>query len=386
MVWYQQSSIQRRSVTLDGKKSMSINMSFVLYHARMKSRVPLKGSDNPPGAYIFLPDGPASTFDNHASFIVVEGSVMQKVLVAKYANFSFVNVMKLEKMSPSIEIQSTIHLQNVKNIELAMRLETGIDNGEEFFTDLNGYQLVKRYRFKQLPLQAHFYPMPTSAIIEDESFRMTLISAQPLGVANLASGQLDVMLDRRLNQDDGRGLFSGVTDNKKTSNIFRLTVEGINQNVLSNTGKSKRVTAYHSAQTYSQMLSLLYPIVIILTNYTEGHIDSLNVISYKLPCDIHLVTLRTLAAPTVYGRISDRIHSPENSYALVLHRFGMDCRFNKASLETCISSLNIKRLFTKTPSNVTETSLTMLYENLGNVSDVNLETMEVKTFRLDYVL
>ncbi|KAM3716296.1 Alpha-mannosidase 2x [Dirofilaria immitis] len=49
--------------------------------------------------------------------------------------------------------------------------------------------------------------MPTSAFIEDDTLRMTLLSAQPSGVANLASGQMDVMLDRRLNQDDGRGLF-----------------------------------------------------------------------------------------------------------------------------------------------------------------------------------
>ncbi|MCP9260631.1 Alpha-mannosidase [Dirofilaria immitis] len=56
--------------------------------------------------------------------------------------------------------------------------------------------------------------MPTSAFIEDDTLRMTLLSAQPSGVANLASGQMDVMLDRRLNQDDGRGLFD--------DNIFAL--------------------------------------------------------------------------------------------------------------------------------------------------------------------
>lgn len=48
--------------------------------------------------------------------------------------------------------------------------------------------MVKRRRLKQLPLQAHFFPMPSSAFIEDETLRMTLLSAQPSGVANLASG------------------------------------------------------------------------------------------------------------------------------------------------------------------------------------------------------
>lgn len=49
----------------------------------------------------------------------------------------------------------------------------------------------------------------------------------------------------------------------------------------------------------------------------------------------HLITLRTLAAPTLYGAHSVNIHAPRNSYALILHRFGTDCRFTAELLETC---------------------------------------------------
>uniref|UniRef100_A0A915PEK7 Uncharacterized protein n=1 Tax=Setaria digitata TaxID=48799 RepID=A0A915PEK7_9BILA len=101
-------------------------------------------------------------------------------------------------------------------------------------------------------------------------------------------------------------------------------------------------------------------------------------------CDTHLITLRTLAAPTVYGTHSVRIHTPRSSYALVLHRFGADCRFDNELLDACGAMRNIKNLFTVTPSHVTETSLTMLYDHVHDVDDILLEPMEVRTFRLDY--
>ncbi|VDM92119.1 unnamed protein product [Onchocerca ochengi] len=371
------------SISLKQEKNISVNISFVWYGARMKSPLPLKGTDNPSGAYLFLPNGPAKPVELRQSFIAFEGIVMKKVLIANDGIMPFTHIIKIPLLSPSIEIENTVNLNDVKNVELAMRIETGIDNGDEFFTDLNGYQLVKRRRFKQLPLQAHFYPMPASAFIEDETLRMTLLSAQPSGIANLASGQLDVMLDRRLNQDDGRGLFDGVTDNKKTTSFFRLLFEMPYQNVPVNT--QARVTAYHSSQAYDRMLSLLYPPVVLLASLNGGYVDNYKLMNTVFSCDnTHLITLRTVAAPTVYGTRSIRIHTPHNSYALILHRFGIDCRFTTKLLEACNATLDIKRLFIKTPSLITETSLTMLYDHPGDVNNVLLKPMEVRTFRLNY--
>lgn len=44
-----------------------------------------------------------------------------------------------------IEIQNTVDIEKTHNFELVMRLATNIDSKDEFFTDVNGYQ-VKYFR------------------------------------------------------------------------------------------------------------------------------------------------------------------------------------------------------------------------------------------------
>lgn len=73
-----------------------------------------------------------------------------------------------------------------------MRFRSSIDNkGQTFYTDLNGFQFVKRKTYQKIPLQGNFYPMPTAAVLQDKNNRMTLFSGQPLGVASLKKGKLE---------------------------------------------------------------------------------------------------------------------------------------------------------------------------------------------------
>ena len=56
-----------------------------------------------------------------------------------------------------------------------MRLSTGLASGDEFFTDLNGFQMIRRKRMlEKLPLQANYYPIPSMAYIQDTTSRYSL--------------------------------------------------------------------------------------------------------------------------------------------------------------------------------------------------------------------
>lgn len=74
--------------------------------------------------------------------------------------------------------------------EVAMRLHSTVTNSDGvFYTDLNGLQLVRRKTVTKLPLQGNFYPMPTMSFLQNSTHRLSLLSAQPHGVASLKSGE-----------------------------------------------------------------------------------------------------------------------------------------------------------------------------------------------------
>ena len=77
----------------------------------------------------------------------------------------------------------------MNNQELVMRINTDLNTKDLFFTDLNGFQMIKRKRFSKLPLQANYYPIPSMAYIQDETSRLTLSSRTPLGGASLKPGK-----------------------------------------------------------------------------------------------------------------------------------------------------------------------------------------------------
>uniref|UniRef100_A0A3B4DSU0 Alpha-mannosidase n=1 Tax=Pygocentrus nattereri TaxID=42514 RepID=A0A3B4DSU0_PYGNA len=88
----------------------------------------------------------------------------------------------------------------VVNKEAVLRTTTSLSNNRTIYTDNNGYQMLKR-EYKQYinnSVSRNYYPMVREAYIEDDSSRLALLSERAHGVASLGQGQMEVMLHRRL--------------------------------------------------------------------------------------------------------------------------------------------------------------------------------------------
>jgi alpha-mannosidase II len=277
------------------------------------------------GAYLFLPDGPAIDVDSGLrSWVRVEtGPLRTRVCVNMTLVMHCVEILPTINKAkgfkiPYVNVWNVVDLRKSHNYELIMLVQTKIDSGDTLYTDLNGFQYTKRRRHAKLTLQGNVYPMPTGAFIQDSKLRFNILTGQPLGVASLESSQIQVFLDRRLNQDDNRGMEQSMDDNIVVANRFVMFFDSIN---------TAATNAESAALNFPSLMStwlsndLLYPVVkLVAVNENAAAISpSLTFTQKKYPCDLHLINMRTMQ-----NGVSEEPMSGE--VGLIFHRVSFeDC-------------------------------------------------------------
>ncbi len=68
-----------------------------------------------------------------------------------------------------VQIDNLVDVKTMNNQELAMRINSDVNSGEDFFTDLNGFQMIRRKRRSKIPLQANYYPIPSMIYLQDDT-------------------------------------------------------------------------------------------------------------------------------------------------------------------------------------------------------------------------
>jgi hypothetical protein len=174
------------------------------------------------GAYLFFPDRSAAYHERNTKVIqggyFVQTGGWNRTVIEKSYPTSYGTTATV------IDFIYETNLQN-DNVEWLVRFSGDIQNQGVFHTDLNGYNFDTHYHRKDMPIQSQVFPMPTLASVEDSKQRLTVLSEHAQGTASLKEGAIDVWLDRRLAQDDGKGLSQGVQDNAPTRTRLRIVIE-----------------------------------------------------------------------------------------------------------------------------------------------------------------
>lgn len=339
------------------------------------------------GAYLFLPgeEGAQLYSSSEPPLVRVSRGPVFSDITSCFPHFTHrVRLYHLDgHAGRSLEISNMVDIRSEANRELAMRLVSDVANGNRFYSDLNSFQMQQRRTLAKLPLQANFYPMTSASFLQDAASRVSLLSAQSQAVASLRPGELEVVLDRRLQQDDNRGLGQGVTDNKLTASLYHLLLEDRRGGAQEVGGAS---VEHLSLLAHLTSLSLCNPPITMVSRGDGQLLPKLRPflpLRSSLPCDVHLLNLRTLED-------TQEAESPSQEVALLLHRKGFDCSSAPEPPLPCTWSaheeVNLDELFSPLRfASVRRSGLTLLRhdDEHEDARVARLRPMEISAFRVE---
>ncbi|CAG9825584.1 unnamed protein product [Phaedon cochleariae] len=379
------------------------------------------------GAYLFMPDPNERDYEkdvlqqyqDQKTIMITAGPISTEITVI-YGPFlkHTVSIYLTENTSLSngISIENIVDFENPpknRETELFMRIISDVQNGEppEFFSDLNGFNMQKRIKVERIGLEGNYFPITTMAYIQDNNVRLSLLTNHAQGASAWQPGFLEVMLDRRTLYDDSRGMGEGLVDNRKTVSRYWLLIEDISQiasasnpqgnrfdntddtfdkgdvvrsfNVPTEPSDGGKQEGFSRPSLYANRMSglLNHPagIFIVDPEHQVGVNHSFKFFNKALPCDVHLLTLRTQPDP-IYSQF------PASSALMVIHREGYDCAVSSnLSCDVCKfeKDLNFEFLSVK---NLELKSLTGLdtIDSLQILGDIYIEPMSLKTVNVTF--
>ena len=178
------------------------------------------------GAYLFRPHGPAASNPKESEIVtlaVIKGSLVQQV---RYYASHVQQVTSLYNIAGPLGGVVHFHPSTTAdmNTEVVLRFTTNLASAGKFYTD-NGAELVEREFDSNKPIPANFYPMNSGIALREVSKQnknpkqVMVLNEHPMACASLShtasTSDIEMMLQRSLRSDDGRGLAQGVHDSSR---------------------------------------------------------------------------------------------------------------------------------------------------------------------------
>jgi len=325
------------------------------------------------GAYIFSPAGPAEEYtDGQKTLLeVFSGPLFTEVRLVRSFVTHWARIVHCDcLLAAAVELNTIVDLTVIDDKELILRLNSDVQNRNTFYTDQNGFNTMRRQRFSTFPVEANYYPATAAVYIEDDQLRLSLLLSQPSGVSSQTEGSLEVMLDRRLQYDDNRGLGEGVLDNKRVFFRHYLLLES----VASKSSEKNRQMPMPTMIAHALIHRLRNQPVLMLSPPTRNRVHQLLLLRESISCDTVLVNLRAQNAT--------------KASALILHRVGYSTGYDFNSLLECsveFQSFNLSTMFTYIEFRyVVEKSLSLMHriKRLDKNTLLYLQPMQLSTFEV----
>ena len=197
-----------QAVTMNGVR-LEITQDFQYYSSQDSS-----------GAYIFVPvhDQISRIANGPISTTLVTGSVSQGVL-QDFGSWGkqFIKVYNDDRSFIEFDwIIGPLDISDGVGKEVISKFTTSLATNGEFYTDSNGRELLKRTRNSrpdydysdEQPVSGNYYPVNNRIAIRDanQDIELAIITDRSEGGASINDGEIELMVHRACQHDDGRGV------------------------------------------------------------------------------------------------------------------------------------------------------------------------------------
>ncbi|XP_073296505.1 alpha-mannosidase-like isoform X2 [Primulina huaijiensis] len=320
------------------------------------------------GAYIFRPNGmPPSVVSRSVPIKIVRGPLVDEVH-QQFASWIY-QVIRVYKDKDHAEVEYTIGpipTDDSVGKEVITRMTANMFTNKVFYTDSNGRDFLKRVRDYRAdwplvvtqPIAGNYYPINLGIFMEDQKSEFSVLVDRAAGGSSINDGEIELMLHRRILNDDSRGVGEPLDETVCANNTCEgLTVRGNYYVGINELGSGARWRRTTGQEIYS-------PLLLAFSHENSGYWKSSHLATatimdanYSLPLNVALITLQDLADGSVLLRLAH------------LYEAGEDPDYST------LAKVELKRMFAgKKIKTLKETSLSANQEK----SEIKRMTWEVK--------
>ena len=289
-----------QGIQVNGKE-IPMNLSFHFYKGMNGDN--RGASHRASGAYVFRPDGQIPTYQGQNVKSLYTTNELFTEVHQQWTSWlsQVVRVYNDDDVVVFDWVVGPIPVNDTIGKEIILKYETNLTTNNEFYTDANGRQVLKRvinYRptwdyIITEPVSGNYYPINSRIYIKDvkQNIQMTVLTDRSQGGGSLSNGSVELMVHRRLLHDDAFGV--GEPLNEPGVDGKGLVIRGQHYLLTSSISGAAKLHRELSQQLFLQPL-------ITFSNLSEfksekDYFDNVQTIYSGLnntfPQNVHLLTL-----------------------------------------------------------------------------------------------
>ncbi|XP_011300932.1 lysosomal alpha-mannosidase isoform X1 [Fopius arisanus] len=268
------------------------------------------------GAYIFRPNSSGiHSFDYSGSYMFYKGPLVEELhlIINSYVS----QVVRIYNGEDKIEfdwVAGPIPVEDGVGKEIVNKFSSNLESKGVFFTDSNGREMLKRVRdFRPTwslnlsePVAGNYYPVTAKISLRDveKGVRMSVLNDRAQGGSSLRDGDLEVMIHRRLLNDDAFGVGEALNEQAFGKG---LVARGVHYLVASDL---KDLDATASKEKSLALALALRPWVLVtpaknmsFSQWQKSYVMQTRGLRKRLPPNVHILTLEPWKGQQVLLRL-----------------------------------------------------------------------------------